>query len=84
MVGRGAGQNHGPRRGKELVDNALDACGRCEVGRLHNGFWVEDIGDGIDGSDEELAALFSSAPADAIHQAEADADAGGPRQGPPG
>lgn len=45
---------------KELVDNALDAGGRCRVGMLaDNGFWVEDDGGGIPGSDTQIAALFS-------------------------
>ena len=46
---------------KELTDNALDAGAKCEVGLLEddNGFWVEDDGDGIEGSDLEIAKLFS-------------------------
>ncbi|MFI5458038.1 MAG: hypothetical protein ACHRXM_21585 [Isosphaerales bacterium] len=45
---------------KELTDNALDAGAKCEVGLLEgNGFWVEDNGEGIDGTDEEIAELFS-------------------------
>ena len=46
---------------KELSDNALDAGAKCEVGLLDddNGFWVEDDGDGIKGSDLEIAELFS-------------------------
>jgi hypothetical protein len=45
---------------KELTDNALDASGTCRVGLLKgNGFFVEDDGDGIPGTDAELAALFS-------------------------
>jgi hypothetical protein len=46
---------------KELADNALDASGDCRVGSLSdgNGFWIEDDGDGIPGSDEEIASLFS-------------------------
>ncbi len=45
---------------KELADNALDAGGRCRVGMLaENGFWIEDDGDGIPGSDAQIAALFS-------------------------
>jgi hypothetical protein len=45
---------------KELVDNALDASGDCEIA-FHgaNGFRVEDGGDGIPGDDEAIAALFS-------------------------
>ena len=40
---------------KELADNALD-----EVGLgADNGFFVDDKGQGIPGSDEEVAALFS-------------------------
>lgn len=45
---------------KELADNALDVVGSCEVGlRADNGFFVADNGQGIPGSDEEVAALFS-------------------------
>ena len=46
---------------KELVDNALDAGGRCLVGFLknQNGFWVDDDGVGLDGNDLDVAALFS-------------------------
>ncbi len=44
---------------KELVDNALDA-GECEIGKLEeNGFYVQDNGPGIDGTDEDIAYLFS-------------------------
>jgi hypothetical protein len=46
---------------KELADNALDATGGCRVGILEvvNGLWIEDDGDGIPGTDEEIAGLFS-------------------------
>ena len=45
---------------KELTDNALDAGAKCSVGLSEdNGFWVEDDGEGIDGTDEEIAKLFS-------------------------
>src|SRR5262249_12937873 len=45
---------------KELTDNALDAGAECRVGLLDgNGFWVEDDGEGISGTDEEIAELFS-------------------------
>jgi hypothetical protein len=45
---------------KELVDNALDVAGTCNVEILGSGrFFVEDKGDGIPGSDAEIAALFS-------------------------
>jgi hypothetical protein len=45
---------------KELTDNALDAGAVCRVGLLDgNGFWVEDDGEGIEGTDEEIAELFS-------------------------
>ena len=41
---------------KELVDNALDACGTCIVGELGSyGFFVEDDGGGID----NIETLFS-------------------------
>ena len=48
---------------KELVDNALDATGQCRIGFLDgsNGFWVEDEGPGVDGTDAEVASLFSIA-----------------------
>lgn len=43
---------------KELVDNALDACGSCEIEELGNdGFYVQDKGPGIDPS--QVADLFS-------------------------
>ncbi len=43
---------------KELTDNALDACGHCEVGFIgDNGFYIEDNGIGID--IEKLPELFS-------------------------
>jgi hypothetical protein len=53
---------------KELVDNALDATGSCnygpiamnsEVSTAAEGFFVQDTGKGIQGSDEEIAAIFS-------------------------
>jgi hypothetical protein len=45
---------------KELTDNALDLGATCRVGLLvENGFWVEDDGEGIDGTDTEIADLFS-------------------------
>jgi hypothetical protein len=46
---------------KELTDNALDACGSCDVGELDDGrgFYVEDQGPGIAGEPEEVAWLFS-------------------------
>ena len=45
---------------KELVDNALDADGSCRYGELpRGGFFVEDGGPGLHGSDEEIASLFS-------------------------
>src|SRR5688572_24600820 len=45
---------------KELADNALDVAGWCRVGLLgDNGFFVEDEGPGIPGTDAEVAELFS-------------------------
>ena len=44
---------------KELADNALDAGANCRINLEDNGFCVYDDGDGIDGSDEEIAELFS-------------------------
>jgi len=45
---------------KELVDNALDAGATCSFGALDGGgFYVQDDGEGIPGTDEEIAALFS-------------------------
>jgi hypothetical protein len=45
---------------KELVDNALDACEICRIGRLdEHGIFVEDEGDGIPGNDEDIARMFS-------------------------
>lgn len=53
-------ENIGKLVGKELTDNALDACPKCIVGNLQNGFfYVQDYGGGIDGTDEEIASLFS-------------------------
>ena len=45
---------------KELVDNALDAAVACRFGVDDEGWiCVEDGGDGLPGSDEEVASLFS-------------------------
>jgi hypothetical protein len=44
---------------KELADNALDEAGAVEFGWLANGFVIEDRGRGIEGSPEDIAALFS-------------------------
>jgi hypothetical protein len=45
---------------KELVDNALDVSGGARAGLLvDNGFFVQDVGPGISGTDDEVAALFS-------------------------
>ncbi|RUL81412.1 hypothetical protein [Tautonia sociabilis] len=45
---------------KELTDNALDEKAACRVGLLDgNGFFVEDDGEGIGGTDDEIAELFS-------------------------
>jgi hypothetical protein len=45
---------------KELTDNGLDEASTCEVGLLDgDGFFIEDDGDGIPGTDAEIAALFS-------------------------
>jgi hypothetical protein len=48
---------------KELTDNGLDAGGSVNVGRLPDGggYFVEDDGDGIDGTPEDIARLFSIA-----------------------
>ena len=47
---------------KELVDNALDAAGLCRYGQTRTGaIFVENDGDGLSGTDEEIAALFSVA-----------------------
>ena len=46
---------------KELVDNALDVAGTCRYGRTGRGLFVEDDGDGLPGTDEEVAGLFSVA-----------------------
>jgi len=44
---------------KELVDNALDA-GTCEIGMIEeNGFYVQDYGPGINGTNEDIAYIFS-------------------------
>lgn len=45
---------------KELVDNALDECGQCDINLAKpKGFRVRDEGSGIEGSDERIASLFS-------------------------
>jgi hypothetical protein len=46
---------------KELVDNAADTGGQFRFGTLDGGegFFVEDDGSGIPGTDEEVARLFS-------------------------
>ncbi|HVX85280.1 MAG TPA: hypothetical protein VH253_10895 [Phycisphaerae bacterium] len=45
---------------KELADNALDAAGGAAVVELDDGSYVvQDVGPGIPGTDEEIAALFS-------------------------
>jgi len=51
---------------KELVDNALDAAGQCRVGLADDGdglkgVFVEDAGEGLPGTDDQVAALFSIA-----------------------
>ena len=47
---------------KELTDNALDSGGSCRYGLLKGGgFFVEDDGGGIPGTDNEIAAVFSVA-----------------------
>ena len=48
---------------KELVDNALDEAGQCGYGLTKDGkgFYVQDDGKGLPGTDEEIAALFSIA-----------------------
>jgi hypothetical protein len=47
---------------KELVDNALDAAGTCRYGRTGDrGLYVQDDGDGLPGTDADIAALFSVA-----------------------
>lgn len=61
------GQKAGVGRGdipklvvKELADNALDTSGGCQYGTIgENGFYVENDGDGLPGSDAEIADLFS-------------------------
>ena len=46
---------------KELADNAIDVAGDCEYGELPGGgFFVQDAGPGFEGSDEEVAAMFST------------------------
>ena len=45
---------------KELVDNALDSSGECRYGPTSDGgLYVEDDGDGLPGTDAEIADLFS-------------------------
>lgn len=45
---------------KEVTDNALDTGANCEVGSLSDGgFYVEDNGPGIPGSNSDVASLFS-------------------------
>ncbi|MEW6601309.1 MAG: hypothetical protein AB1499_10100, partial [Nitrospirota bacterium] len=44
---------------KELVDNSLDECGACELITTSRGFYVQDKGEGIPGSDDDIAYLFS-------------------------
>jgi hypothetical protein len=44
---------------RELVDNALDAGGACCFGKLDGGYFVDDNGPGLPGTDEEIAGLFS-------------------------
>lgn len=47
---------------KELADNGLDAGSSCRFAELdQGGFFIEDDGPGIDGTDEEIAELFSIA-----------------------
>jgi hypothetical protein len=51
---------------KEVADNALDHLerlrlgpGHCRLGLLEDGFYMENHGPGLPGTDEEIAALFS-------------------------
>jgi hypothetical protein len=44
---------------KELVDNALDAAGDCELSSVDSVVIVQDRGPGIPGDDREIARLFS-------------------------
>ncbi len=45
---------------KELTDNALDNTAACQYGATEDGWlYVEDTGEGLPGSDAEIAALFS-------------------------
>jgi hypothetical protein len=48
---------------KEITDNGLDTGAEVSVGKLPNssGYFVEDQGPGIDGTPEQVAALFSIA-----------------------
>jgi hypothetical protein len=44
---------------KELADNGLDAGAAVTVGEIPNGYFIEDIGPGLDGTPEDIARLFS-------------------------
>jgi hypothetical protein len=46
---------------KEITDNALDTGAKVEVGELskRRGYFVEDTGNGIDGTPQQIAHLFS-------------------------
>ena len=45
---------------KELADNALDETGTCRFGETEDGWlYVEDDGEGLPGSDSDIASLFS-------------------------
>jgi hypothetical protein len=45
---------------KEIADNGLDVGGKVKVGQIAaNKYFVEDDGPGLDGTPEEIAALFS-------------------------
>ena len=46
---------------KELVDNAYDNSNECNFGLMssEDGFYVEDDGDGLPGTDEDVARMFS-------------------------
>jgi hypothetical protein len=47
---------------KELTDNALDTGARVRIGQLSDGgYFVEDVGSGIEGRPDEIARLFSIA-----------------------
>lgn len=46
---------------KELVDNALDEAEDCEIGKLPDGgYYVEDAGRGIPGSEKEIADTIAN------------------------